>query len=129
MFALPGNTVLSVCYKGKNIYLRFLDLIVVFVNFVFSISQLKMLTYCQWGLRFVLLSVCQDLHCIFLFYYLKIEKSKSPRVVWTVVKDFSKKPTADCCFNFLFKFPFLSKKSGISTFPQSPLNISASLQL
>lgn len=40
--------------QRKNIYLRFLDLIVVFVNFVFSISQLKMLTYCQWGLHFVL---------------------------------------------------------------------------
>lgn len=50
---------------------------------------------------------CQNLQCfLFLFFFVSTKyylRQITSAVAWTVVKPFSKEPTADfCCFNFLF---------------------------
>lgn len=114
------------CATRKNIYSRFLGMIVVFLQFVFSISQPKNVHKVPSGACFF---VWQKFPCISCVTWSpNIIKDGSRSVMHSSSRLFSK-PTADCCSNFLFKFPFLSKKSSISTFPPSSLIISAPLQL
>lgn len=118
--------------QRKNIYLRFFgpDWGVC----EFHLFNKKTFLVLWWGLRFVVFCPLHAKISTVFFCFLpsqNISRRKSPQVAQTVVEDFSKKPTADCCFNFFSRFTlfFLSRNSSISTFPQSPLNISAPFQL
>lgn len=96
------------CDIKQNICVRFLALIVKFLQFVFSISLPKKCT-CT--------SKCGWLFCISVVKYQNITKSKLQSLVKKNRKWLFKKPTADCCFNFLFKFPLFVKEKQYFNFP------------
>lgn len=66
---IAGEILFCQCAAKENIYSRFLCLIVLFKKFVFSISQLKMLVYCQQCTVFLR---CQNSFVFLMFHKLKI---------------------------------------------------------
>lgn len=112
--------------QRKNIYLRFFgpDWGVC----EFHLFNKKTFLVLQWGLRFVVFCHPHAKISTVFFYFLpsqNISRRKSPQVARTVVEDFSKKPTADCCFSFLSRFPLFFFCQGTAAFQLShnPLSI------